>query len=355
MPRNTGRNNRDREESVSNITESLADHLYPTDRTNVRCRMCSMMVPDIPLHLSQIHINTSLQEYRVEFPDAPIIGEPQQENRQQGPVRVSAKEAASHPGGRDAAYNEKMLDVAERTAYREDVVRLINEKGYQPGYQVASVAYQMALARRVRIQIEDVRKRAKGQVIDSQNLRTLQEIEKVISGNLADLEKARLSRVNDEDPLKVHEEEIEEAEAWLIRHQGEFVEQCGNCNAPLTAPNVPHWAFAPIRTSRGVEWPVWSHELWRLVRAGALPLWVMAYVLRTSPEGLRWTCQRRGEPWLEQVDIEREERVLRRILETHDVQGSPVPSEDVAAVSAAVQAIALEEESVAVPTGTNAQ
>lgn len=351
MPRNTGRSNRDSARAPLNAAETLAEHLYPTDRTNVRCRMCSMMVPDIPLHLSQIHLGTTLEEYRDEFPDVPLTGEAPQENRQYG-VRVTAKEVAAHPGGREAAYNEKMLDQNERAAYREDVVRLISEKGYPPGYQVASVAYQMALARRVRIQLEEIRKRARGQVIDSQNLRTLQDIEKVISSSLNDLEKARQARLNDEDQLRVHEVEIDEAEAWIAKHQGEFVEQCGNCNSPLIAPSVPHWAFAPIRTSRGVEWPVWSHELWRLVKSGAIRLWVMAYVLRTSPEGLKWTCQRRGEPWLDNIDIDQEEAILRRMLETHDMPGAPVPVEVVAATAAAVQAI---EESVAVPTGINEQ
>jgi hypothetical protein len=106
------------------------------------------------------------------------------------------------------------------------------------------------------------------------------------------------------------EQELGEAEQWVQAHIGEFIARC-SCGAMLTAPALPHWAYQPTVTDHGVLWPVWSPEMWKLVLAGELKLWMMSFMLRTSPEGLRYTAIRRGEPWPDDLNIEEAEVELR--------------------------------------------
>ena len=312
-------------EPVSKSSEAITKYLFPGDDTRVVCRLCNQEFVDIESHLKNVHPGIPLEEYTAEFPDAPLKGKPPRKRKS---FRISTEEIDAHPGGPDAAYNEKMLGPDERPFYRKDIENLLAQ-GYKPGYLLAQVAYYMSQSRRLRVKIQQVVDISKGQVVNIPDMKSLQEIDKLIMSNLADLEKARLAEMKTaEDPRRAVESWLDEIESYIVRHQGEFVEMCGHCHHPLTVPNIPHWAFEPLKTERGLEWPVWSGELWRLVKNG-MPIWIMAYTLRTSPEGLKWTAQRRGEAWPESIHMDEQERILRRVLETHHIDGAPVDLQDI--------------------------
>ena len=282
------------------------------------CEVCRTMVVNVARHLQYDHPKIELAAYIEQFPTAKLEGAASTDTAPV--VVVSAREAAEHPGGRHGAIIEKSLGRDERRSYREDVQALRND-GYPSGYQVASVAYLMILARRTRFKVEQVRIQSRGDIIPSEDLKLLEDLQATIASNLRDLEKIRQVR-NQEgaetEPLSVIEGTLDEAEAWVRAHQGELVDRCSGCGLMITPTGLPFWAYTMIQTSTGPEPVVWSPELWRLVLSGTIPVWIMAYALRTSPEGLRHSARRRGEPWPETIVLEVEEQALRAILDVQD-------------------------------------
>ena len=116
---------------------------------------------------------------------------------------------------------------------------------------------------------------------------------------------------DENSPSSIIEREMQSAESWVQDHIGEFQSKCPSCGDMLTVPALPHWAFESMETSHGTEWPVWSRELFDLLSDGLIEPWMMAYVLRTSIEGLKQTAQRRLTLWPE-VDIYVQEQKLKR-------------------------------------------
>lgn len=293
--------------------------LYPPDKTTVECQLCHELVASVASHLVQVHPTVRLEEYRGMFQSAPVEGEVDQSKDEARAVTVTQVEADAHPGGREGAIKEKTLDPREQSAYRADILALL-EQGHKPSYQVASVAYLMTLSRRVQLRIEATRDITKGELYHSDALETFHDLEAKIGRGVQDLEKIRAQRLVEagEDPLAVVEQEMQEAEAFVQAHIGEFQHRCPGCAVMLTVPALPHWAFAPLHTDQGTSWPVWSPEMWALVLTGELSLANMAYFLRTSPEGLKYTATRRGEAWPSDLDLDEAEAVLRKRLQADD-------------------------------------
>jgi hypothetical protein len=295
--------------------------LYPPLLDTVQCVLCEDMVPDVAAHLKSIHPLVHIDEYREQYPTAPLVGQASDDPVLEAArvIKVSSKEAESHPGGREGALIEKTLDQRERTGFRADVQALV-ESGHKAGYQVAAVAYWQTLARRTRLMVEHVRMQSKGALYHGEQVETLADLEEKISKGIAALEKIRVQRTKEagDDPLGVVEKELDEAEAFVRGRIGEHQSRCPSCTQPLLVPELPHWAFTASKDERGeLYWPVWSPELWLLYRAGVIALWMVAYTLRTSPEGLRYTAQRRDEEW-PKVDIDLEEALLREQLLADD-------------------------------------
>lgn len=291
--------------------------LYPPDRSKVVCVLCQQGVEEIEPHLKKEHPTVRLEDYALQFPSAPTKGEPLPEAERV--IRVSQAEAEAHPGGREGALIEKLLDRAERLAYREDIESLLKE-GHKASYAVASVAHYMVLARRSRAILEKVRDKTDGQLFASDHLDILHDLEEKIGKGIQNLEKLRATRAQEagEDPLAVVEAELEAAEAWVQSRIGEHTDRCPGCGAMLIAPALPHWAYEPMMTEHGMQWPVWSPELWTMVLDHVIPLWVMAFTLRTSPEGLKYTARKRQQAWPAWIDVEDEERLLRAQLDKQD-------------------------------------
>jgi hypothetical protein len=295
-------------------TSQAFTYLYKTDNSTVACILCEEAVKSIQEHLAAKHPTVRFDEYQQRYPTAKVVGEELETERQM--IAVSADEIAEHPCGRDGVLIEKTLDEAERPHYRADCIALI-EMGYDPGYDVAGQAHLMTMGRRARISLEATREQSKGQLHASQTLDLMNDIDDRINKGRQALEKLRLSRTKEslEDPALALEAQGRAAEEWVRGHIGELQVRCPGCTMMLTAPALPHWAFEASKDDHGnVYWPVWSRELWMLVVDRTIALWVMAYTLRTSPEGLRLTARRRREEWPSWIEIEWEEQQLRARL-----------------------------------------
>lgn len=296
--------------------------LWPKKLDVVECALCHEEVTEIPPHLAAEHRTITLPEYRAQFPSAPLRGEPveQAPEERTDVVTITEAEANAHPGGREAAMVEAMLADEERVAFRMDVESLVSE-GHQPGHLLASLCHLMTLARRCRARLESTRDKTDGEIFASEALETLHDLEDKITKGYQNIEKLRIQRLQQqgEDPLVVVEAELEAAEQWVQENIGEFQERCPGCGLMLTPPALPHWAYEPVKTSQhGITWPVWSRELWAMVLDRTIPLWMMAFVLRTSPEGLRHTARRREELWPDWIDLPEQETLLRERLNKQD-------------------------------------
>jgi hypothetical protein len=315
-------------ESTSPPPQTVADGLaalYPPDKTKVPCQICNKRVPDIAFHLTREHPKIDLAEYVAEFRDAPLQGEaaPKAPDTK-SIITVSKKEAEKHPGGREGVIIERSLPEEERPIFRDNIRGHI-DKGYDDIYLVCSASYYQVVSQRQRLKIEETRVRSGGTVVPAAEMAALDKTEEKVQSILRDLEKNRQARQpENEDPLAVVEKELIQAENWVRSVIGEFQHACPNCHAMLQPPALPHWAFDKIVTERGTEWPVWSPELWRMLNAGQIELWQMAYALRCSPEGLSVTAKRRGETWPAAINLEVEERKLRVVLEEQDRPQLPV-------------------------------
>jgi len=299
-----------------------------------RCGMCGLDVTltSIQVHLKEVHPEVTPEMYLTEYPDGmplvidmPPLGMrvediPPMSSPPLTLALVTDDEAAAHPGGREAAQIEKTIEELERKAYHEDVVALIGN-GYPPSFEVATTAYNMLQVRRVRSTIEQARSNSGERYVDTDYLDLLAAMENRTREGIKLLEKMKADQIKlqpQDDPSKLIANELGEAERWIQGHIGEFTERCPKCGDLVTPPNLPHWAFERLETSHGPSWPVWSRELWELVLEKSVFPWEMAYVLRTSIEGLRQTCVRRGDEWPEWIDIPEQERILGQRLLRND-------------------------------------
>jgi hypothetical protein len=311
---------------------AIEDLLSPAERRKtVTCPLCSQPVPEIPGHLAAEHQTVTLEEFQQSYPDAPLEPVEVKKARERASkqrLEVSDEEGEAHPCGFDGALLEKSLKGEERTYYRRDIQNLLR-RGYEPGYEVAAVAHSMTLARRVRLDVEEARVKSGGAVYQSEMLSLATDLEAKIEKGIAALERARRARIMEEgeDPVAALDREQRTAEEWIMSRIGELAERCPGCGLILTPPALPHWAFEPTRNAQGVTYyPVWSAELWKLVIDRTIPLWVMAYTLRTAPEGLLFTARRKHIDWPTWIEIEWEEQQLRTRLVADD-RATPVSVE----------------------------
>ena len=309
--------------------------IFPVDRSMVKCLLCDDDVPDIPTHLREWHPRTSVESYVTEFKGAPLSGlaiptiSGDVDGKAEKPILtdqeidVSPEEAVEHPGGFDGAYIEKSLaDDRDKVFFRACADELVS-RGFTDTFLIADTAYQKLIVRRLRERIEFVRKVGEKKVFSGQDLRDLQQATDRVRQNISELEKLRAIKAGGEgDPIAMREADLSDAEIWVQEHIGEFVERCPNpeCGMILTPPALPYWAVEPIDTPVGRQWPVWSPELFELVRQDVIEPWHMAFVLRTSIEGLMLTCSRRGEEWPDRFNTQAQEILLRRRLDIADRQ-----------------------------------
>lgn len=223
-----------------------------------------------------------------------------------------------NPGGIEAQAIEETVAERDKESYRQHV-QILLLRGYSPSLELAEAAYTLLRIQRLRSSIETDREADKEST--KQTWEALSNLEAQLAAQLKGLDaRQRTISVNDPD------RELRAAEAWVQEHIGEFTERCPTCTTMLTLPALPHWAYAPVQTAAGPVTMVWSPELWRLVLDGTIALWVMAFVLRTSPEALRMTAERRGDAWPDSIDMIAEETALRirlRELDRQALQGAP--------------------------------
>lgn len=134
---------------------------------------------------------------------------------------------------------------------------------------------------------------------DAENTTLLKEM-RAISQQVASLQGALDSTLDKRKKIKdvvdLHEETMKAAEEFIKSHMGEFTFRCSKCSTIVDTQGLPHFAIKTELDEGGeIVYHIFSHELWYLFRKQLLPLHYLAFILRTSPEGILVTAEMRKE------------------------------------------------------------
>jgi hypothetical protein len=169
----------------------------------------------------------------------------------------------------------------------------------------------------------------------AENIGWLKEM-RAISEQVASLQRSLDATLDKRKKIKdvtdLHAETMQAAEEFIKSHVGEFTFRCGKCGTIVDTQGLPHFAIkTSIDESGEVVYHIFSSELWYLYRKQLIPLHYLAFILRTSPEGILITAETRKEygakvarddvPMLE--DEESKLKALRNVYDdylkdTHD-------------------------------------
>jgi len=157
-------------------------------------------------------------------------------------------------------------------------------------------------------------------LIPSENTKFLSEIMEVaehvtVLQKALDLSLQTSSQIK--DVVDLHKETCENAEKFLKAHFGEYVKADPRAKTINDITDRAYWAFIQDIVSRedGVENInyVWSEELKYLVEKKLIPLEFMAFVLRTSIEGVYSVAKIRNDK-LSEVNKESAEHKLKDLM-----------------------------------------
>jgi len=138
-----------------------------------------------------------------------------------------------------------------------------------------------------------------------------------VSKLLADLDASKARREKVTDIVDIFEKTMDRANEFVKKNIGEFSFRCDKCGAILQTDGAPHHAIMTEKNEKDENvYYIYSPELAYLVKKKIIPLHLMAFILRTSPEGIMFTAKARGETDDEflNIPINEEEVKLKEIL-----------------------------------------
>jgi hypothetical protein len=156
------------------------------------------------------------------------------------------------------------------------------------------------ISRRLQIEYQILHvKNAKSHRADAESVPHL-KIMKEIATQITFLQKALNETLEKFEKMAsvadLHESTMDEIEKFIGDHIGEFTFSCKNCGTVVNTQGLPHWAIEKKEEVGGERtYYIFSPEMWYLHKGGILPLHLMAFILRTSVEGVLITAERRGE------------------------------------------------------------
>ena len=110
---------------------------------------------------------------------------------------------------------------------------------------------------------------------------------------------------------------MEEIETFIQEHVGEYSFKCEGCGNIVNTQGLPHWAISKqIEPTGEKTYFIFSPEMWYSYEKGILPLHMIAFLLRTSVEGVLITATRRGEKntKIDESVLLREEKKSKQLL-----------------------------------------
>lgn len=159
---------------------------------------------------------------------------------------------------------------------------------------------------------------------DLELLRQIQDVSRLLGELQKSMDLAILRQKQVEDVFSLHDETMKLAERDIEAHAGEHTFMCQQCGSVVDTQGLEHWAIrTTVRPGDSPIYHVFSPEMWELVRMGVMPIYVMAFCLRTSIEWVLITAKVRKEAWLPHLDekqLEAEEKKLMELKKPYDDQ-----------------------------------
>ena len=187
--------------------------------------------------------------------------------------------------------------------YLQKMRQIMLDDGYQESSMMNEFLFWSTMSRKMQIVYQRMHAKLnlkKGVAEDdTENLSFLKEM-RAVSGQVASLQSsldgALDKRKKIKDVVDLHAETMNAAEEFIRSHIGEFNFKCKKCGTIVDAQGLPHFAIMTELDDQGeIVYHVFSSELWFLFRKKLIPLHYLAFVLRTSPEGVLITAIQRKE------------------------------------------------------------
>lgn len=216
------------------------------------------------------------------------------------------------------------LDYLEKT--RQGML----DAGYSDGSTLNEFLFWSTMSRKLQIVYQRMHaklNRKKGVAEDdTENMSLLKEM-RAVSAQVASLQNsldgALEKRKKIKDVVDLHAETMASAEEFIKSHIGEFQWKCKKCGTIVDSQGLPHFAImTELDDKSEIVYHVFSPELWFLFRKNLVPLHYLAFVLRTSPEGILVTAEKRKEYGAQTLIedtrmLEDEETSLKRVLKDY--------------------------------------
>ncbi len=195
------------------------------------------------------------------------------------------------------------------------------KRGYPETPILNEYLFWTTISRRLQIEYQIVHVRnAKAGRIEAENIAMLKTL-KAVGEQIPVLQKSLNETLEKFEKISgiadLHEETMEEINDFLQEHIGEFSFKCKTCGTVVNTQGLPHWAIERrIEPTGERTYFIFSPEMWYVCKKGVLPLHLMAFILRTSVEGVLITAKRRGEKVgkIDEAIVLQEETESKRLL-----------------------------------------
>lgn len=188
------------------------------------------------------------------------------------------------------------------------------KKGYRTGPLMDTYLGLSVIARRLRISIELTHKEMfetspVGTTEDMDKVKELETLAKTMTDIKKTLEREAEKEGQAENIFSLHNKTVKEAEEFIEKHVGEYAITDGK--KILDMAGRAHFAFARLNGWDEKTPLVWSEEGGFLVKKGYLKPEILAFLLMTSPEGLKKMAEIRGIKL--DFDLEETEKKLEKL------------------------------------------
>jgi hypothetical protein len=206
------------------------------------------------------------------------------------------------------------VDKYKSIYYLKRIHKKYLREGYPDGTILNNYLFVATVLRRLQIQYQEHHKASSDQGVPRpEDLTLLNKIE-TLSDKCSKIQKAlddqRNAQRSGADIHDLHQKELEDNAKFVQEHIGEFSFRCKKCDTIVNAGGLPHWAYEVERGDKGEPiYHVWSQELFYAVKKKEIPLYMMAFSLQTSIEGLKHTAEERGVKMPEYNILEEEEKL----------------------------------------------
>lgn len=201
--------------------------------------------------------------------------------------------------------------------YLRKVHKEMQTNGFPEGAILNQYLFLAVTLRRLQIEYQqDHKARTKTDSPIPENYVLLKEIKDTserLSRLQITLDSSKAAQRAGQDVHDLHNKEIESCADFVKHNVGEFSFRCKKCKTIVSSGGLPHWAIVSVKTIDKVDYHIWSREIFTLVKEKLIPLYMMAFALQTSIEGLVYTAELRNEQ-LPEHDIKEEEVKLKELM-----------------------------------------